>query len=95
MLRALNIWITNIIVSALWSWKPDWGGPSKRRIGAERAPDLRFAVMSAPEGAGPWRPAFMDDRFVAFTNTTSISPTDALLLTRTVKRVVRSHQCRC
>lgn len=85
LLSALNIWFTNIIVYALWYWELDRGGPIKRRIGAEREPDLLFPQMSAPDGTGTWQPAFMDYLFVAFTNATAFSPTDTLPLSRSVK----------
>lgn len=39
--------------------------------------------MSAPELAPPdWEPAFFNHLFVSFTNTTAISPTDTVPLSR-------------
>jgi len=85
LLSALNIWLTNVIVYALWYWELDRGGPIRRRTGTAREPDLLFPQMSAPAGPGRWQPAFMDYLFVSFTNATAFSPTDTLPLTRSVK----------
>lgn len=85
LISALNIWVTNIIVYALWYWELDRGGPLKRETGHERAPDLLFPQMSMPAGPEEWRPAFMDYLFVSFTSSTAFSPTDTLPLTQTVK----------
>jgi len=85
LINALNIWFTNIIVYALWYWELDRGGPVKRQIGEERAPDLLFPQMNLLTGSAPWRPAFLDYLFVSFTNATAFSPTDTLPLTQSVK----------
>ncbi|WP_425144758.1 hypothetical protein [Deinococcus sp.] len=85
LINALNIWLTNIIVSALWYWELDRGGPLKRQWRQERAPDLLFPQMAAASGPGDWTPSFVDYLFVAFTNATAFSPTDTLPLTQNVK----------
>ena len=69
----------------MWYWELDRGGPLKRRAGPERSPDLYFAQMGMPDGAGRWQPGFIDYLFVSFTNATAFSPTDTLPLTPTVK----------
>ena len=84
LIGALNIWITNIIVFALWYWELDRGGPLKRQARTERAPDLLFPQMGLPS-PDAWRPAFIDYLFVSFTNATAFSPTDTMPLSPNAK----------
>ena len=86
------LWLTNVIVFALWYWRLDGGGPTKRqeqkRFGStsfvfpqmqiEKDERHRFAC----EG---WRPGFIDYLFVAFTQSSTFGPTDAPLLARWAK----------
>ena len=86
LLNALNIWFTNLIIFALWYWELDRGGPLLRRSHRARTPDFFFPQMTNPGLAHPnWRPGFVDYLFIAFTNATAFSPTDALPLTPAAK----------
>ncbi|MBI5811772.1 MAG: hypothetical protein ACOYW9_05555 [Deinococcota bacterium] len=86
LLNALNIWVTNLIIFALWYWELDRGGPFLRRSHRARNPDFFFPQMTNPELAHPnWRPGFVDYLFLSFTNATAFSPTDTLPLTPTAK----------
>ncbi|WP_456833092.1 hypothetical protein [Deinococcus sp. UYEF24] len=44
--------------------------------------------MTLQDRVGTWRPAFMDDLFVAFTDAAAFSPTDTLPLSRMSKLVM-------
>ena len=83
---AINIWLTNVIVFALWYWELDRGGPDERSSPEHREPDFLFPQMSTP-GCAPqgWRPHFVDYLYVSFTNATAFSPTDTMPLTRWAK----------
>ena len=83
---AINIWLTNVIVFALWYWELDRGGPDERSSRQHREPDFLFPQMSTP-GCAPqgWRPHFVDYLYVSFTNATAFSPTDTMPLTRWAK----------
>jgi uncharacterized membrane protein len=83
---AINIWLTNVIVFALWYWELDRGGPDERSSPQHRQPDFLFPQMSTP-GCTPqgWRPHFVDYLYVSFTNATAFSPTDTMPLTRWAK----------
>jgi hypothetical protein len=75
------IYLTNIIVFALWYWEWDRGGPVARAQGQRKYPDFLFAHMTAPELAPKdWRPSFFDYFYLSFTNATAFSPTDTLPL---------------
>jgi len=82
LIDALNIWLTNIVVFALWFWNMDRGGPAARDLIKQPVADLMFPQMNADcPGYGTWTPGFFDYVFVSFTNATAFSPTDTLPLT--------------
>lgn len=82
LIDALNIWLTNVIIFALWFWNIDRGGPALRGLRKEPVADFLFPQMNADcPGHGTWSPGFVDYLFVSFTNATAFSPTDTLPLT--------------
>lgn len=88
MLRsACALWITNILVFALWYWKLDAGGPLGRDRAAGRIKSsFLFPQMLTQEGGDPsWAPHFMDYLFLAFNTSTAFSPTDTAVLSRWAK----------
>jgi uncharacterized membrane protein len=83
---AAQIWFTNVAVFALWFWEVDRGGPHMRTTSEPRAPDFLFPQMDAEERSlRSWRPAFLDYLYVAFTNASAFSPTDAMPLSVRMK----------
>ena len=83
---SVQIWLTNIIVYALWYWELDRGGPISRSQQHHRQPDFLFPQMATPACAGPsWTPHFVDYLYVSFTNATAFSPTDTMPLTPAAK----------
>ena len=84
---ACALWITNILVFALWYWKLDAGGPLGRDRAAGRVKSsFLFPQMLTQEGGDPsWSPHFMDYLFLAFNTSTAFSPTDTAVLTRWAK----------
>jgi uncharacterized membrane protein len=83
------IWLTNLLVFALWYWEMDRGGPGLRAAGRDQTPDFLFPQMSDDriEPAG-WRPKFVDYAYVSLTNNTAFSPTDTMPLTPAAKIVM-------
>lgn len=80
------IWLTNVIIFALWYWEFDRGGPVARALGTNPYPDFQFPQMVSPEMAPPqWEPAFADYLYLAFTNAAAFSPTDVMPLSRWAK----------
>ena len=79
---SVPIWLTNVIVFALWYWELDRGGPAARLRPARRPPDFLFPQMSNPDVTGArWSPTFLDYFYTSFTNATAFSPTDTMPLT--------------
>lgn len=86
------LWLTNVIVFALWYWRLDGGGPTNREERREFGSRSFFFPQMQVEASererykvGLWRPRFVDYLFVAFTQSSTFGPTDAPLLARWAK----------
>jgi hypothetical protein len=84
-----SLWITNILVFALWYWRLDAGGPLQRdRRGAHTEGSFLFPQMtqySKTAGERHWTPKFIDYLFIAFNTSTAFSPSDTPVLSRWAK----------
>jgi len=84
---AISLWITNVLVFALWYWKLDAGGP----LGRDNAKgdfDSAFLfpqMLVRDEPENYWSPQFVDYLFLAFNTSTAFSPTDTAVLSRWAK----------
>jgi hypothetical protein len=94
LVSSVILWITNILVFALWYWNLDAGGPHKREspnfkgITAFLFPQKQIAMMEnpkIPESIENWEPKFIDYLFLAFNTSTAFSPTDTPILSRWAK----------
>jgi uncharacterized membrane protein len=81
------IWITNLLLFAVWYWELDRGGPVRPQDDQPAvAPDFLFPQMSDDRYAAPgWKPQFVDYLYLSLTNQTAFSPTDVLPLTPRIK----------
>src|SRR5438874_700058 len=86
------LWLTNVIVFALWYWRLDGGGPTARhedkRFGSCSFLFPQMQLEKSERGrfeCEGWRPIFVDYLFVAFTQSSTFGPTDAPLLARWAK----------
>jgi Predicted membrane protein len=92
LFSAASLWITNILVFALWYWRLDAGGPHQRDKRAKHAEgSFLFPQMTMREqtlkdtGQQDWSPEFIDYLFLAFNTSTAFSPTDVPVLTKWAK----------
>ena len=92
LISAAALWITNILVFALWYWRLDAGGPHQRDKraghcdGAFLFPQMTMNEQALKEaGEEDWSPNFVDYLFLAFNTSTAFSPTDAPVLERWAK----------
>ena len=92
LVSAASLWITNILVFALWYWRLDAGGPNQRDKraghcdGAFLFPQMTMTDEALKEaGQEDWSPNFVDYLFLAFNTSTAFSPTDAPVLARWAK----------
>ena len=92
LVSAIALWVTNIVVFALWYWRLDAGGPhgrdsrSRHTAGAFLFPQMTMLADSkAASGFDSWSPTFVDYLFLAFNTSTAFSPTDTPALARWAK----------
>ncbi|MFG2956561.1 hypothetical protein ACGF5O_22920 [Streptomyces sp. NPDC048291] len=89
LLTGGGIWLTNVIVFALWYWEWDRGGPMARVLGRHQYADFLFVQMQSPETAPQdWEPGFLDYLYLSFTNSTAFSPTDVMPLSHWAKMLM-------
>ena len=86
------LWITNILVFALWYWRLDAGGPHRRDLllghedGAFLFPQMTMHTDAKRKaGEEHWSPTFVDYLFLSFNTSTALSPTDTAVLSRWAK----------
>jgi len=87
------VWSTDAVAFGLAFWELDCGGPVARALATTpRRPDFQFPqdenVELAREG---WAPRLWDYFYVALTNATAFSPTDAMPLTRPAKALMAAE----
>ncbi len=92
-----QIWMTNILVFALWYWELDGGGPYPRSLHASARDipdsDFLFPQMSAMMGQtacipSDWKPQFLDYLYLAFVTATAFSPADVMPLSPMAKMLM-------
>jgi hypothetical protein len=89
VISGVLIWLTNLLIFALWYWEMDRGGPGRRAAGHDGPPDFLFPQMSDDHIMPPdWRPMFIDYLYVSLTNNTAFSPTDTMPLRPVAKTVM-------
>jgi uncharacterized membrane protein len=88
------VWLTNVIVFALWYWEFDRGGPAARAGAVQKYPDFQFTQMATGDDIHlDWEPTFVDYLYLSFTNATAFSPTDTLPMTRWAKLLMLTQSC--
>ena len=87
LISAVLLWLTNVLVFALWYWKLDAGGPLGRDEpgGIAESSFLFPQMMRQSEAGNSWSPNFLDYLFLAFNTSTAFSPTDTAVLARWAK----------
>jgi hypothetical protein len=92
LLSGAELWITNVLVFALWYWRLDGGGPTARdkrhEFGSRSFVFPQMQIEKIERGrfnVERWRPGFVDYLFIAFTQSSTFGPTDAPLLAHWAK----------
>jgi hypothetical protein len=80
------MWLTTVLLFAVWFWELDRGGPVRRLLDEERKPDFLFPTMHEDEWSEKdWRPRLIDYLYLSLTNAAAFSPAETIPLTRTAK----------
>ncbi|HEX7157507.1 MAG TPA: hypothetical protein VF214_00725 [Edaphobacter sp.] len=90
---SITVWATNVVMFSLAYWRIDRGGPEARMNNVQVMPDWHFPIEDVPERLRPpdWVPEYLDYLFIAFTTSTSFSPTEAMPLTRRAKLLMMTE----
>src|SRR5712671_4013367 len=94
------LWLTNVLVFALWYWRLDGGGPTlrqqRREFGSRSFVFPQMQIEKTERGrfeCSGWRPHFIDYLFIALTQSSTFGPTDAPLLARWAKILAMVQIC--
>ncbi|MGW1278825.1 hypothetical protein ACWD4V_17970 [Streptomyces tsukubensis] len=84
-----SVWISTVLAFSLLYFELDSGGPAARAHHMPPTPALAFPQQLSPElNAAHWRPRYVDYLYLAFTNSTALSPTDVMPLAPWAKVVM-------
>jgi len=81
---AMAIFLTNIIVFALWYWEIDSPGLTRKRW-SRSDKDFQFLQQNRPEEFTNWRPEFLDYLYLSLTNAVNFAPADTKPITHAAK----------
>lgn len=81
---AVAIFLTNIIVFALWYWEIDSPGLTQKRW-SKNDQDFWFTQQDLKEKFPEWKPVFSDYLYLSVTNAINFAPADTKPLTREAK----------
>lgn len=87
---ALAIFMTNIIVYALWYWEIDSPGLTHKRW-SRNDQDFQFTQQDLKQDYPTWRPAFLDYLYLSVTNAINFASADARPLTHSAKMLMGSQ----
>jgi hypothetical protein len=98
ILSGVAIWLTNVLIFALWYWQLDRGGPANRArhpdpTTPEGRPDFVFPEMDGglPYTPQSWTPGFLDYLALAVTTATAFSPTDTMPISQQAKALISTQ----
>jgi uncharacterized membrane protein len=81
---ALAIFMTNIIMFALWYWEIDSPGLSRKRW-SKNDKDFQFPQQDMKDEFPNWRSEFIDYLYLSITNAINFAPADTKPLTHSAK----------
>lgn len=87
---AIAIFLTNIIVYALWYWEIDSPGFSGRRW-SKHDQDFVFTQQKHETRVGGWQPNLFDYLYLSITNAINFAPADTVPITRQAKLLMGSQ----
>ena len=92
LLDAVNIWLTNVVIFALWFWTIDRSGPTGSAAGSDCNTDFVFTQQQIRTSQfKDWVPGFIDYLFLAFTNATAFSPADTFPVSHRAKLLMMAE----
>lgn len=90
LVSALAIFLTNIIVFALWYWEIDSPGLTGRKW-SKHDKDFQFTQQNMGNEYADWQPRFVDYLYLSLTNAINFAPSDTKPLTGQAKLLMGSQ----
>jgi len=87
IVSALAIFLTNIIVFALWYWEIDSPGLTGRKWSVHHK-DFQFTQQDMPNEFPDWQPTFIDYLYLSVTNAINFAPADSKPITSQAKALM-------
>lgn len=87
---AIAIFLTNVIVYALWYWEIDSPGLTSSKW-SKHDKDFQFVQQDLVSEFPQWRPQFADYVYLSVTNAVNFAPADTRPLTLTAKALMGSQ----
>lgn len=84
IVAALAIFVTNIIVFAVWYWEIDSPGLTGKKW-SKHDKDFQFTEQDHPNDFANWQPGFVDYLYLSITNAISFAPADVKPITHQAK----------
>jgi len=86
LIAAAIVYISNVLVFSVWYWILDFPSQQDRSCGKTCTPVLVFPQhANSYPGYEGWTPGFIDYLFLSFHTSSTVGPTDTLVLSRTAK----------
>lgn len=90
LLAALAIFLTNIIVFALWYWEIDSPGLTGRKW-SKHDKDFQFIQQDMGRDFADWNPNFADYLYLSVTNAVNFAPADTCPITHQAKLLMATQ----
>ena len=87
LVSAIAIFLTNIIVFALWYWEIDSPGLTGTRW-SKHDKDFQFTQQDMPRDFHDWQPSFIDYLYLSVTNGINFAPADTKPITTQAKALM-------
>ncbi len=87
LIAALAIFLTNVIIFALWYWEIDSPGLTGSRW-SKHDKDFQFTQQDIGEEFKDWQPTFVDYMYLSLTNAINFAPADARPISNQAKALM-------
>jgi uncharacterized membrane protein len=84
LVAAAVLWLTAVLLFAIWFWEFDGDGPIRRARGDSGPPDFQFPQTDG-HGWAEWQPGFGDYLYLSLTNASTFGPAETAPLTPEAK----------
>ena len=89
LIAAAIVYVSNVLLFSVWYWILDFRSQQDRSCGRTYTPVLVFPQHATPyPGYEGWTPGFVDYLFLSFHTSSTVGPTDTIVLSRTAKLVM-------